>query len=174
MTPQVFYGVFAMLTVAAGAEPVYKCEEKGVITYTDQPCAAGARQQPLPPLVVVQPPGRLERERARDRDAQLARDRAERDRSDAEWLKRHHERRDREARVRKAIIEHRVIKSMTRDEVKQALGEPDRVAGGDSYGSAKETWTYVDESGRRTVNFKDGEVTTTSRKDTRRGGKRGR
>ena len=174
MTPHVVHGVFAMLIVAAGAEPVYKCEEKGVITYTDQPCAAGARQQALPPLVVVQPPGRLERDRARDHDARLARDRAERDRADAEWLQRHHERRDREARVRKAILEHRVIKSMTQDEVKQALGEPDQVAGGDSFGSAKETWTYLDGDGRRTVNFKDGEVTTTSRTGTSRKGPRRR
>lgn len=168
MTPQVACAVIAMLlSGSAGAEPVYKCEEKGVITYTDQPCADGARRQPLPALVVVQPPGRAERERAREFDARLARERTERDRSDAEWLKRHGERRDREARVRKAILEHRVIKSMTRDEVKQALGEPDQVDRGDSYGTEKETWTYRQDGGRRTVNFKDGEVTTTSRKGKR-------
>ena len=168
MTPPRMCAVVAMLlSVAAGAEPVYKCEEKGSVIYTDQPCHPDARQQALPPLVVVQPPGRAERERARDHDARLARELAERERGDAEWLKRHGERRDREARVRKAIVEHRVIKSMTRDEVKQALGEPDQVAGGDSYGTAKETWTYVLDGERRTVNFKDGEVTTTHRKGKR-------
>lgn len=168
MTPLMVIGFLALLQSSpAGAEPVYKCEEKGVITYTDQPCSAGARQQALPPLVVVQPPSEAERARARAHDARLAQERAERDRGDAEWLKQHHNRRDREARVRKAILEHRVIKSMTRDEVKQALGEPDQIEGGDSYGTPKETWTYLLDGQRRTVNFKDGEVTTTARKGRR-------
>ena len=156
-----------LLSGPAGAEPVYKCEEKGAITYTDQPCSGDARQAALPPLVVMQPPGPAQQALARQYDARVAQERAERDRADAEWLKQHHNRRDREARVRKAIIEHRVIKSMTRDEVKQALGEPDHVDSGDSFGTAKETWTYLADGGRRTVNFKDGEVTTTSRKGKR-------
>lgn len=145
----------------AGAQPVYKCEEGGQITYTDQPCGPGAAGAPLPSLIVVAPPVRSERELAAQHDARLARERAERDRADAEWLKRHGQRRDRERRVRKAILGHQVIKGMTMDEVRQSLGEPDHVSGGQSFGSDKESWTYSDASGTRTVNFKSGEVTTT-------------
>jgi len=168
MKPLMLLAVVALLqSVPAGAEPVYKCEEKGAITYTDRPCSPAASQQALPPLVVVQPPGPAVRRRAQAYDADLARERAERDRADAEWLKQHHNRRDREQRVRQAILEHKVIKSMTADEVKQALGEPDHIDAGDSYGTAKETWTYLLDGERRTVNFKNGEVTTTTRKGKR-------
>ena len=163
-------GVAAWLVAtgaSAGTPPVYKCEEKGAITYTDQPCTATAQPHQLPAAILVQPPGAAVLERARSHDARLDRERAERDRADAEWLKRHGEHRDREARVRQAIHEHRVIKSMTMDEVRQALGEPDHIDSGDSYGTAKETWTYLRDGGRRTVNFKDGEVTTAARKGKR-------
>lgn len=153
---------------SAGTAPVYKCEESGAITYTDQPCSATAATHALPAPIVAAPPSRSELERAAAHDRRLVRDRAERDRADGEWLTQHAQRRDREARVRKAILEHRVIKSMTMDEVRQSLGEPDRIDGGDSYGTAKETWTYLSGGQRRTVNFKNGEVTTTTRKGERR------
>jgi hypothetical protein len=159
--------VSLLWTVSAGAEPVYKCEEKGAITYTDQPCSGAAREQVLPPLVVMEAPGPARQALARQYDARVAQDRAERDRADTEWLKQHRNRRDREERVRKAIIGHTVIKSMTMDEVKRALGEPDHVDTGDSYGTAKETWTYVQDGQRRTVNFKNGEVISTQRKGRR-------
>lgn len=153
---------------SAGTAPVYKCEENGAITYTDQPCSATAAAHQLPAAIVVAPPSRSELERARTHDSRLARDRAERDRADGEWLTQHAQRRDREARVRKAIVEHRVIKGMTMAEVRQALGEPDDVAGGDSFGSDKATWTYTDAAGTRVVNFKSGEVTTTRGKTAKR------
>ena len=156
-----------VLSGAAGAKPVYKCEEKGQITYTDQPCSAGARATELPGLIVAEPPTRSQRELARAHDARMEQMRTERDRDDAEWLKQHGNRKDREARVRKAIVEHKVIKSMTFDEVKQALGEPDRVDSGDSYGTDKATWIYADGGQQRTVNFKNGEVISTTRKGRR-------
>lgn len=144
------------------AEPVYKCEEGGTITYTDQPCAPGAVAAPLPDLIIAAPPTRSEQDLARAHEARLSRDRAERDRSDAGWLKAHAGRKDRDARVRKAILGHTVIKGMTFDEVRQALGEPDQVQDGDSFGTAKATWVYASGGQRRTVNFKDGAVTSTS------------
>jgi hypothetical protein len=156
-----------LLSAPAGARPVYKCQERGVTTYTDQPCPGDAAPADLPPLVVTAPPGRDTLDAARRHDQRQAAERAERDRADGEWLKRHRDRRDREARVRKAIVEHRVIRGMTRDEVRQALGEPERIDSGDSYGTDKETWTYVLDGERRTVNFKDGEVTTTARRGRR-------
>ena len=169
MKPLMVVAVLAyVLSGSAGAEPVFKCEEKGKITYTDRPCAPDARPAELPGLIVTSPPTRSQQELARAHEARMERLRAERDRDDAEWLKQHASREDREARVRKAILEHRVIKSMTMEEVKRALGEPDRVDSGDSYGTDKATWIYADGGQRRTVNFKNGEVTTTSRKGQRK------
>jgi len=149
-------------SVSAGAKPVYKCEENGTITYTDQPCATGARAAELPGLIVTAPPTRAEQDLARAHEARIAGMRAARDRDDAEWLKQHANREDRAARVRAAIIAHKVIKGMTFAEVEQSLGEPQEVQGGDSYGTDKTTWIYTEGGKRRTVNFKDGQVTSTS------------
>jgi len=156
-----------LLSVSAGAKPVYKCEEGGQITFTDQPCAPGAQAAELPGLIVTTPPTRAEQDLARAHQQRLERARSERDRDDAQWLKEHGNRKDREARVRKAMLEHRVIKGMTFDEVKRALGEPDEVQGGDSYGTAKTAWVYAGDGRRRTVNFKDGEVTSTTARGRR-------
>ena len=153
--------------VSAGAKPVYKCEEGGQITFTDQPCASGAQAAELPALIVTTPPTRSEQDLARAHQQRLDRARAERERDDAQWLKEHGNRKDREARVRKAILEHRVIKGMTFGEVEQALGEPQEIQGGDSYGTAKTTWVYADGRARRSVNFKDGQVTSTTARGRR-------
>ena len=150
-----------LLSMDAGAQPVYKCEENGRVTYTDRPCSPRAQAATLPAVIVTAPPSRSEQALARAYDTRIAREEAERDRADGEWLKQHAQRRDHEERVRKAIIEHRVIKSMTTGEVRNALGEPDRVERGESFGTAKETWLYNDGGQTRRVNFKDGEVTTT-------------
>ena len=152
----------SLLAASAGAQPVYKCEEKGAITYTDRPCSPSARSAALPGLIVTQPPGPSQRDLARAWDERINRERSERDRDDGEWLKQHANRKDREQRVRQAILAHKVIKGMTFDEVKRALGEPDQVDRGDSYGTAKETWTYAGSGQRRTVNFKDGQVISTA------------
>ena len=169
MKPLMLFAVLALaLSGPAGAKPVFKCEENGKITYTDQPCSAGARATELPGLIVTSPPTHSQQDLARAHDARTQRMSSERDRDDAEWLKQYGNREDREARVRKAILQHKVIKSMTFDEVKQALGEPDQVDSGDSYGTDKATWTYLADGQRRTVNFKNGEVTTTTRKGQRR------
>jgi hypothetical protein len=79
------------LSVAAGAKPVYKCEEKGVITYTDRPCSPGAAAAELPDVIVTTPPSRSEQDLARAHEERLARERAERDAADAQWLEEHAE-----------------------------------------------------------------------------------
>lgn len=77
--------------LSAGAKPVYKCEEKGAITYTDRPCSPGAAAAELPGLIVTTPPARSEQDLARAHEERLAREQAERDRDDAQWLKEHAE-----------------------------------------------------------------------------------
>ncbi|HUR41085.1 MAG TPA: DUF4124 domain-containing protein [Verrucomicrobiae bacterium] len=150
------------------ANVIYKCDERGVITYTDRPCSPQAQRAELPALIVAQPPPRALLERAAAYDARQARDLAERERRDAEWLKAHGQKRQREDLVREAKVRGKVVKGMTPDEVRQALGEPDGIDSGDSFGTEKQTWTYMDGKAKRTVSFKDGAVTTTARKDAPR------
>lgn len=164
--------LLALLPVLATAQTVYKCTEDGKITYTDRPCSPTAKAAELPMAVVAARPSAREQALARQHDQRLAREEGERDRGDAAWLQEYARAQDREARVRKAIVEHRVIKGMTAEEVNQSLGTPDQVASSESFGSDKETWTYTVDGKTRTINFKDRQVTTTSAKQKSR--KRGR
>ena len=151
---------------------VYKCDDHGKLTYTDRPCDAGAIATELPMLNIAAEPTASERALARRHDERLGQAIGARDRDDAAWLKEHARSADREARVHKAIVEHRVIKGMTAEEVNQSLGTPDQVASSESFGSDKETWTYTVDGKTRTINFKDRQVTTTSaRQKTRRKGR---
>jgi hypothetical protein len=144
------------------ATPVYRCEQEGVVTFTDRPCAAQAPPHDLPQAVIIGSPTAVERDLARRHDERIRKGKAVRDREDARWLKEYQAREDREQRVRDAILAREVIRGMTADEVHRALGRPDRVARSQTHGTPKETWTWRDERGTRTVNFKDGEVTSTS------------
>ena len=168
-------GLLVLTPALCAAQTVYKCEESGKITYTDRPCSASARATEMPQLVVAAPPSASQRALAKAHDERLAAGESERDRNDAVWLKEHARARDREERVHKAIVEHRVIKGMTATEVNQSLGEPDQVTSSESFGSDKETWTYVIDGQTRTINFKDKQVTTTSKHQSgaQRGGTRG-
>ncbi len=95
MKPLLVFGLSAMLPMLiagpAGAKPVYKCEEGGKVTFTDQPCAPGASPAALPEPVITAPLTQAEQDLARANEARLARERAERDREDAQWLKQHAE-----------------------------------------------------------------------------------
>jgi hypothetical protein len=96
MKPLLVFGLSAMLPMLiagpAGAKPVYKCEEGGKVTFTDQPCAPGASPATLPDAVITAPLTQAEQDLARAHEARLARERAERDREDAQWLKQRSER----------------------------------------------------------------------------------
>lgn len=156
--------LLAVFAPVAYAEPVYKCEHDGKITYTDQPCSSDAQPHALPKAIVVEPPARSERDLARQHDARIQREKTGRDREDAEWVKAHKNKKDREERVRKAIIERQVIKGMTTDEVRRALGEPQKVSRSESHGSPKESWTYSGNGETSKINFKNGEVSSVSRR----------
>ena len=104
--------VFAlMLSMSAGAKPVYKCEEGGQITFTDQPCAPGAQAAELPGLIIAVPPTPSQQDLARAHEERLAREQVERDRADAQWLKEHAEARERSERQKQADRAERKPKS---------------------------------------------------------------
>lgn len=165
------WGLMALLAAAvpaaanAGAQTVYKCEDGDTVRYTDQPCIAGAVPYALPGVVVMAAPTSVEKNLADQYDERMERERKAGGVVNAKWLEAYRGFRDHKARVRKAIIENRVIRGMTMREVKSALGEPDRMQKSESHGSHKETWIYERDGARRRVNFKNGEVSTASRRE---------
>lgn len=144
--------LFLLLSATAQAE-VYKCVAAGKTTYADRPCDAAAQPAALPPLNTIErKPGD---DLARRHDERLSRDKQARDEADAVFVKERATRIARDKMVRKAIIDHRVIKGMTPSEVESALGAADEKLpdGG---------WRYRREGQRVSIGFKDGEVYSVS------------
>ncbi|MBI2383310.1 MAG: DUF4124 domain-containing protein [Gammaproteobacteria bacterium] len=149
------------ISTSASAE-VYRCESQGKVTYTDRPCAAGAPPQALPAPTVV-PRGQDERERAREYDRRIERERQARDRADAEWAEAHRARKERDEALRHARIAGKVVKGMDAGDVRSAWGEPAEITREERDGVVWERWTYRDGGAVRTVQFRGGEVHSTRR-----------
>lgn len=154
--------LLSVCTVADAA--VYRCEEHGAITYTDHPCRSDAEPAKLPALTTI-PRAANAPDLARQYDDEARREAEARAAADREWLRQHGERETREREIRKAGIEHRVIKGMSRAQVRQALGAPTRIE--DADGPA-ERWFYEDGGEHRTVRFKDGLMAAESRRQSRK------
>lgn len=144
----------ALLIVAGDVRSeVYRCERGGVITYTDRPCADGAVPHELPPIGQV--PAGEAADLSGAYDERRAREREQRTRENARWLQEHQARKAQAERFEAAIREGRVLKGMTPDHVRRALGRPDEV----ERGAGAEIWTYGTGRGRKTLVFRDGQLT---------------
>lgn len=147
--PILLLGLLAVLPVEAA---VYRCEIGGSPVYTDRPCAAGVAPHAMPQISTV--PAAGDSDLAKDHDARIERGRKARDKDDAAWLKAHEETKDRAARMRAAIAEKKVLKDMTPDEVRRALGSPDEV----ERENGREEWVYGSGKARQVVVIEDGRV----------------
>jgi len=159
--------VTLVLSSPSAVAAIYRCEQGGRPTYTDRPCDAQAEPLDLPGANVYERKGGgagSAGDLARQYDERLARERKARDHDDAEWLKTYDVRKRREARIREGLLRGEVVAGMNAVEVRQVLGEPERVTRQDKAGVVKETWTYRDGAQTRSVNFKDGEVTSASKR----------
>lgn len=148
-----FFGaVLAALPTTSTAAPVYRCEIEGRVVYTDRPCGQGAAPRQLPALVTLPaaPPTELTMERGR-REAEA---REAHDRESAAWLKAHEAGKVEEARMRAAVDEGRILKGMSADQVRRALGSPDEV----ERSGPSEEWIYGSGKARQTVAFENGKV----------------
>lgn len=147
--------VVAATTSANARADVYRCMVKGAPVYTDKPCEPGAQPHALPALGAVPPAERVKIPSGHDsRNAA----RAARDKSDAAWLKQHEARKAQDARMNAAISEGRVLRDMTPDQVRRALGSPDDV----ERQSGSEEWVYGTGRNRQTVFIENGRVTRIS------------
>lgn len=146
------------LLVGAAEAAVYRCEVQGRTVYTDHPCAAGAEPHALPELSTV--PSTTASDLAEQFDQRREQDLKDKRKDDAEWLKAHEARRAEEARMSEAARAGQVLKDMTPDQVRRALGGPDQV----ERGADGEQWVYGSGKTRRTVVFKQGRVVRISGK----------
>lgn len=145
--------VLYLATPAEGA--VYRCQVDGRMTYTDRPCATGAQPHVLPELSTV--PSEKAPDLSRQHDERLERERESRARDDAAWLESHTRRKEKEARMEAAISARQVIKGMSADQVRRALGSPDEV----ERFAQGERWTYGSGRQKRTVDLEGGVVVAT-------------
>jgi hypothetical protein len=145
---------------------IYRCDRDGAPLYTDHPCAPGAAPAQLPMLNSGGAADAGQNGLAQRFDAEAAQATAARDKADAAWLKHYRRGQARQASIRRGLMEGRVVKGMTRDQVRSLLNAPDRVQGEDQ---PRERWTYAEPGRRRrTVTFKDGLVVADSEGGRRR------
>lgn len=144
----------SLLTATAlpAAAEVYRCSENGKPVYTDRPCHPGAAAAQLPPLTPIdrQP---TSTPLTRQFDAEARADASRKRQADAEWSRNYAARKAHDEGVRSAIIEHRLIKGMTMDEVRRSIGEPTRI---DGEAGDQPHWTYQNGRERRTLVFAGG------------------
>ncbi|MGQ0701246.1 MAG: DUF4124 domain-containing protein [Panacagrimonas sp.] len=141
--------LLAALSVQAA---VYRCEVDGKPVYTDKPCAAGATPHPLPQFGTM--PAARDANLAGDRDQRQEQQRKSRHKDDADWLKAHEARKAEEVRMNAAIAEGQVLKDMSADQVRRALGSPDEI----ERKSGVEEWSYGSGKTRQTVVIENGRV----------------
>lgn len=142
-----------LLSLPADAA-VYRCVVEGRPVYTDQPCGAQAAPYKLPGIHSL--PAGEEADLSRDHDERLDRERASHKKEDAAWLKEHESAKAEEERMRAAIAEHKVLKGMSSDQVRRALGGPDEV----ERGAGTEQWTYGSGKTRKVISFENDRVKT--------------
>lgn len=148
------FAMTAGILSGAAEAAVYRCEQDGRLVYTDTPCAAGAEALPerQPPTI------------AADREADLAgayEERRERERdlrstADAQWLRSHEDRKAEAERVRRGLVEGRVVPGMSAADVRHVRGAPDAVES--AAGAGGERWVYRQGRKREVVLFENGRV----------------
>ncbi|MBX6420108.1 MAG: DUF4124 domain-containing protein [Nevskia sp.] len=161
----IFIVTVALFAASARAE-IYRCEQNGQLTYTDRPCAHGAAPAQLPPInTVPAQPAPDASALARQYDRDTARETAARKKARAQAAEAYAVKKAQQEAVRQALIEGRVVKGMTPDQVRTVLNEPTRI---ENPGSARERWIYVNGRSRRTISFRDGVVAADSDGHARR------
>ena len=149
----------------SGVSPaeVYRCDQDGKLQYSDKPCVAGQV-----PVVVQQPnslhadPGDKALAKQHDRDAAVAR--KARAAAQAESDKAYAARKKSEKQIREGQVRGEVVVGMTTSQVGTILGEPTSVRQSQSQKGSSESWTFKNGAESQTVTFKDGKVTSISRR----------
>lgn len=155
--PRIGALICCLVVVSVEAE-VYRCEVAGKSVYTDKPCAAGAEPHAMPGLSTV--PSEADADLVKQYDQRREQDLKDKRKEDAEWLKAHEARRAEEERMSAAAAAGRVLKDMSADQVRLALGGPDEV----ERSADGEEWVYGSGKARQSIVFKQGRVVRISGK----------
>ncbi len=163
MSPTASQSVVAAAVISAAvcagpaAAQVYRCEQDGVVRYSDKPCSAQARPVELPPAIVV-PAGPQADLLGQAEQRKQARRKA-RDAADAEWVQAHEARKAEEERLRSGRVTRTVVEGMAPDDVRRIHGEPTVVSTSQTAKGVREIWSYVLDGGARVhVTFTNGRV----------------
>jgi len=156
--------LLAACSVQTASAEVYRCQQDGKLTYTDQPCHPGAEPASLPPLNRSQA-DRSAPSLAKQYDADAERQSDSQAKADRDWLKTHGDDKTQDDAIRKALIENRIVKGMTPDQVRRVLNNPTSI---EDQGGPKERWTYQNGRERRTIAFKNGVVSSDTLRSPRK------
>jgi len=157
---QLILATLLLATVPVHAATVYRCDSGGHPTFTDRPCDAGEQTEVVASNPnVTAPPSESEKDLARQHDERLKRERMERDKADAEWARQHDAQKAKEDRVRSGVVEGKIVRGMTPQQVEEVLGKPGEVSHGVKNGADQDHWTYRDGDVMQTVTFTGGQVT---------------
>ncbi|MDB5968134.1 MAG: hypothetical protein JWQ90_584 [Hydrocarboniphaga sp.] len=156
--------LFLGLILLGGSGPagagVFRCEQPGGPIFTDIPCNAEAQPIEVGKPQPIQAVGGSDL--AKRYDERRAREQGERAKADSQWVQQHDAARADEERLRRALVEGRVVAGMTAQQVRQVWGEPSDVQTQIDQNASRERWVYRrtrdGSHGVRTVNFKDGRV----------------
>jgi hypothetical protein len=164
----ILYGcLLAALLPASVQAQVYRCQQGEVTVFSDRPCEAGAKPEPLPQPVIVPagPSADLlgEAEKAAQRSAERQAD------ENAEWHEGYKTRKQQEEKLRNARVTGTVVEGMRPAEVRRIHGEPTVVSQGSNSKGPYETWSFVGSDGTRThVTFSNGVVTAVRSRSSRK------
>lgn len=159
---------FAAALLAGGADAaVFRCDRGGHLEFSDHACEAGQD-----PVAVARPnsmdvtPGEARLAAIYDREMAARRQKWRSESAATEKASRL--RRQNEDRIREAAMHRRIAVGMTPLQVTSILGEPSGVTSGESEKGKSETWTFRDGNIAHTVQFKDGKVSSVSKRTAKR------
>lgn len=160
------FGLLPVLLLVAwpAAAGVYRCDRDGRPYYTDQPCNKTATPAPLPPLVEL-PRSRQDADLAKQYDTEARHEAQANKKARIESAERAQQAETQAAEIRRALIDGRVVKGMTRNEVERVLNLPNRI---EDEGSDHERWFYQDGRSRRTITFEKGVVSSDKSRTSRK------
>jgi hypothetical protein len=157
------YAAILLLCCANASAEIYRCERNGRVEFSDRACVGG--QVPID----IAPPNSMETSRG---EALLA---AQYDREGTALLKARRaslaadektnaQRRRQQDRMRDAALHGDVAVGMTSAQVTALLGNPSSVRSSESETGKSETWTFRDGNIAHSVQFKDGKVSSVSKR----------
>lgn len=159
-------GVLLMVAGPAMAE-VYRCSQGKTTVFSDKPCKEGdAPYQAQRPIIVV--PHDKAPDLAKQYDEREAREKKARDEENVAWNRDYAARKAEEKRLSAARAKRKVVQGMKADEVRRLMGEPTEVSRDEDRKDTKEVWTYFQDRSKVQVYLKDGVVTRTYHKKSRK------